>query len=85
MYWYKFDIYFACHKKVIIEFVTKYNYNVVVSPEDISIIKKTTSTNQTDVMEEDATTGMINIWKNLGNNVFKWKICIYKDVKNGTE
>ena len=27
--------------------------------------KKTTSTNQTDEMEEDATTGMINIWKNL--------------------
>ena len=55
-----------------------------MSPEDISIIKKTTSTNQTDVLEEDATTGMINIWKKLWNNVFKWKICIYIDVKNGT-
>ena len=40
-------------------------YNVVVSPEDISMTKKTTSTNQTDEMEEDATTGMINIRKNL--------------------
>ena len=36
-----------------------------MSPEDRSMIKKTTSTNQTDVMEEDATTDMINIWKNL--------------------
>ena len=34
-------------------------------------MKKTTSTNQTDVMEEDAATGMINIWKKLLNNVFK--------------
>ena len=40
-----------------------------MSPEDISMIKKTTSTNQTDVMEEDATTGMINIWKNFKSNV----------------
>ena len=42
-----------------------------MSPEDISMIKKTTSTNQTDVMAEDDTTGMRNIWKNLKNNVFK--------------
>ena len=58
-------------------------YNVVVSQEDISMTKKT-STNQTDEMEEDATTGMINIWKNLKNNVFKWKICIYINVTNAT-
>ena len=40
-----------------------------MSPEDISMTKKTSSTNQTDEMEEDATTGMINLWKNLKNNV----------------
>ena len=40
-----------------------------MSPEDISLRKKTTSTKQTDEMEEDGTTGMINIWKNLKNNV----------------
>ena len=55
-----------------------------MSPEDISIIKKTTSTNQTDVMEEDATTGMIYICKKLWNNIFKWKICIYIHVTNAT-
>ena len=41
-----------------------------MSPEDISMTKKTTSTNQTDEMEEDATTGMINIWKNLKKIMF---------------
>ena len=40
-----------------------------MSAEDISMTKKTTCMNQTDEMEEDATTGMINIWKNLKNNV----------------
>ena len=55
-----------------------------MNPEDISTRKNTTSTNETHVMEEDATTGMTNIWKNLWNNDFKWKICIYIDVKNGT-
>ena len=40
-------------------------YNVVVSAEDICMKEKTTCMNQTDEMEEDATTGMINIWKNL--------------------
>ena len=60
-------------KKIIIEFVTEYHIHVVVSPEDISMTKKTTSTNQTDEMEEDATTGMINIWKNLKNNISNGK------------
>ena len=59
-------------------------YNVVVSPEDISMTIKTTSRNQTDEMEEDATTGMINIWKNFKNNVFKWKKRIYINVTNAT-
>ena len=40
-----------------------------MSPEDISLRKKTTSIKQTDEIEEDGTTGMINIWKNLKNNV----------------
>ena len=40
-----------------------------MSAEDISMTKKTTSTNQTDEMADDATTGMINIWKILKNNV----------------
>ena len=31
----------------------------------MSTRKNTTSTNETLVMEEDATTGMTNIWQNL--------------------
>ena len=38
-------------------------YNVVVSPEDISLRKKKASTKETDEIEEDGTTGMINIWE----------------------
>ena len=41
-----------------------------MSPEDISMKKKAISTNQTDGVKEDATTGMINIWKNFKNMMF---------------
>ena len=54
-----------------------------MNQEEISTIKHTISTNSTPVMEKDATTGMTNIWKDLWNNDFKWKICIYIDVTNG--
>ena len=40
-----------------------------MSPEDISMREKTTCTKQTHEIEEDGTTGMINIWTNLKNNV----------------
>ena len=36
-----------------------------MNPEDIPTRKNTTSTNQTHVMEEDATIGMTDIWKKL--------------------
>ena len=56
--------------------------NTVVNPQDISTIQKTISTNPTPAMEEDATTGMTKMRKNLLNNEFKWKICICIYVKN---
>ena len=49
----------------MIEFVTEYNLQCCSESRRHIYDKKTTFTNQTDVMEEDATTGMINIWKNL--------------------
>ena len=55
-----------------------------MNPEEICTIKNTISTNPTPVTEEDAKTGMRNICKNLWNNYFKWKTCIYIDVTNGT-
>ena len=36
-------------------------YNVVVSLEDISLREKKACTKETDEIEEDGTTGMINI------------------------
>ena len=53
-----------------------------MNPWGISTIQNTIST--THAMEEDATTGMTKICKNLLNNEFKWKICICIYVKNGT-
>ena len=59
-------------------------FNVVVNPQGIYTIQNTISTNPIPVMEEDATTGMTNICKNLWNNEFKWKLCICIYVTNGT-
>ena len=75
-------VYKYCRQKYVQ--AKSYTIVVVMSRRHIYDRKKTTSTNQTDEMEEDATTGMINIWKNLKNNVFKWKICIYINVTNAT-
>ena len=46
-------------------------FNVVVNPQGIFTIQNTISTNPTCAMEEDATTGMTKICKNLLNNEFK--------------
>ena len=46
-------------------------FNVVVNPQGISTIQNTISTNPTPAMEEDSTTGMAKICKNLLNNDFK--------------
>ena len=46
--------------------------SVVVTPQGISTIKNTISTNPMPVMEEDATTGMANICKTLINSNEKY-------------
>ena len=43
-------------------------FNIVVNPQDISMIQDTRYTNPTPVTEEDATTGMKQICKKLLNN-----------------
>ena len=61
---------FTCHNKIIIRMCNRISlYNVVVSPEDMSLRKKKASIKETDEIEEDGTTGMMSIRKNLKNNV----------------
>ena len=46
-------------------------FNVVLNPQGICTIQDRISTNATPAIEEDATTGMTKICKNLLNNEFK--------------
>ena len=50
-----------------------------MSPEDISLRKKKASTKETDEIEEDGTTGMINILKKYKKIMFQMKnMYLYK-------
>ena len=50
-----------------------------MSPEDISLQEKKASTKETDEIEEEGTTGMINIWKKFKKLMFQMKnMYLYK-------